>query len=85
MHTKLERRCVACKEPKQQQDMLRIAKINDEIFIDKKNNLGGRGSYVCKNGNCIRLAIKKKLFNRAFRMNIDNSIYDQLGEYEQNN
>lgn len=76
---------MACKESKPQSEMLRLTKIDNQIIIDNKNKLGGRGAYVCKNNDCMKLAIKKKLFNRAFKMNIDNSIYEQLGEYEQNN
>ena len=85
MHTKQVRRCVACRECKHQCEMIRLTKIDNQIYIDKKNSLGGRGAYVCKNEECIKLAVKKKLFNRAFKMNIDNLIYEQLGEYEQNN
>ncbi len=85
MHLKQSRRCVACRQSKLQNEMLRLTKINNQILIDEKNKLGGRGAYVCKNDDCIKLAIKKKLFNRAFKMNVDNSIYDQLGVYEQNN
>ena len=85
MHLKQSRRCVACRQCKLQNEMLRLTKINNQILIDEKNKLGGRGAYVCKNDDCIKLAIKKKLFNRAFKMNVDNSIYDQLGVYEQNN
>ncbi len=85
MHLKQYRKCVACKESKYQYDMLRLTKIDNQITIDKKHALGGHGAYVCKNRDCIELAIKKKLFNKAFKMNIDNSIYIQLGEYEQNN
>ena len=84
MHLKQCRRCVACRQGKLQSEMLRLAKVNNQIIIDDKNKFGGRGAYVCKNNICIKLAVKKKLFNRAFKMNVDNSIYDQLGEYEQN-
>ena len=85
MHIKNERRCVACRENKQQNDMLRIAKINDEFYIDQKYKLGGRGAYICKEKKCIDLCIKKRLLNRAFRTNVSQSIYDKIGEYEQNN
>ncbi|MBR6779155.1 MAG: YlxR family protein [Clostridia bacterium] len=84
MHTKKERRCVACREPKQQSELLRVAKIDNEYIIDKKQKLGGRGAYVCLNKDCINLAIKKRAFNRAFKTNIDSELYVKLGEYEQN-
>ena len=85
MHTKQQRKCVACRECKQQNEMLRIAKINDSFIIDKSQKLGGRGAYICKNNQCISLAINKKMLNRAFKMNLDSSIYEKIGEYEQNN
>lgn len=85
MHIKQVRRCVACRESKQQLEMLRIARVNQEYLIDVSNKLGGRGAYVCKDKKCIDLAIKKKLLNRAFKSNLDMQIYEKLGEYEQNN
>lgn len=85
MHIKQERRCVACRENKQQNEMLRIARVNNNYFIDKTHTLGGRGAYVCINPKCIELTIKKKLLNKSFKSNIDVQIYEKLGEYEQNN
>ena len=85
MHIKQERRCVACRQSKQQAEMLRIAKVNDEYTLDLQNKKGGRGAYVCKNNECIALTIKKRLLNRAFKTNLDSGIYESLGDYEQNN
>lgn len=85
MHIKQERKCVACRENKQQYEMLRIARSNGEYVLDVKNKMGGRGAYVCKNDDCINLTIKKKLLNRAFKSNLDIKIYEALGNYEQNN
>ncbi len=85
MHIKQERRCVACRSAKQQNEMIRFAKINGNIVLDAKNNLGGRGAYVCRAKDCLALTIKKKLLNRAFKMNVDNSVYEKLLEYGENN
>lgn len=85
MHIKQERKCVACRQSNQQCEMLRLARINNEFVFDPKNKFGGRGAYVCKNSNCIQNTIKKKLFNRAFKMNLDSKIYEELERYEQNN
>ena len=85
MHTKQERRCVACKQSKQQNEMLRIARINNQYELDLKHELGGRGAYVCNDKKCIDLTIKKKLLNRSFKSNLDSKIYEMLGDYEQNN
>ena len=85
MHIKQQRKCVACRECKQQNEMLRIAKVNNNFLIDENFKLGGRGAYVCKNNQCVSLTLKKKMLNKAFKMNIDASVYEALGEYEQNN
>ena len=85
MHIKQQRKCVACRESKQQNEMLRIAKVNDCFIIDLNHKLGGRGAYICKNNQCINLAIKKKALNRAFKQNVNASIYEEIGKYEQNN
>lgn len=85
MHEKNFRRCVACRQSKHQNDMLRLSRINGEIVFDYENRLGGRGAYVCKNEDCIKLAIKKRLFNRSFKSNIPIEVYENLEEYAQNN
>jgi len=84
MHIKKERRCVSCRQPKQQNEMLRVAKIGENFILDHNQKLDGRGAYVCKCKECLTLAIKKRAFNRAFKMNIGEDLYKELGEYEKN-
>lgn len=83
-HIKNERRCVACRNVNLQTNLIRFAKINNNIVLDKFYNLQGRGAYVCKNKTCINNTIKKHLLNKTFKMNVDAEVYNQLGEYEQN-
>ncbi len=85
MHIKQERRCVACRQNKQQNEMIRITRLNQEFVIDKDYKLGGRGAYVCKNPQCVNLTIKKKLLNKSYKTNLSNQIYEILEGYEQNN
>lgn len=85
MHIKQNRKCVACRQTRQQNEMLRIARINNEYIIDFDQKLDGRGAYVCKDQKCIDLTIKKRLLNKSFKTNLDVQIYEKLGEYEQNN
>ena len=85
MHIKQNRKCVACRETKQQNEMLRIARTKNEYLIDENHKFGGRGAYICRNQNCLKLTIKKKLLNKSFKSNVNNEIYEKLEEYEQNN
>ena len=39
----------------------------DEVLVDYRGKLPGRGAYTCFNRECIRLAVEKKQFSRAFR------------------
>ena len=85
MHIKRERRCVACREPKTQNELLRLARIDNEYKLDPMHKLGGRGAYVCRTHECINKTISKRMFNRSFKTNLPESIYIELGQYEENN
>lgn len=78
MHTTYERRCVACRQPKLKQEMIRICKTADGIMIDDNQKTGGRGAYVCKNTDCINKVIDKKILHKVFKTAIDNEIYSKL-------
>ncbi|MCQ2556204.1 MAG: YlxR family protein [Clostridia bacterium] len=81
MHIKFERKCVVCKKCKQQQDLLRVAKIEGNYYIDTKHKLGGRGAYICKEDACVKACVEKKMLNRAYKTNIDDSIYQMILNY----
>ncbi len=85
MHIKTERTCIACRTKFQQSEMLRVAKLENKVEIDKNNKLQGRGAYICNNPVCVSSVIKKKLLNRAFKTNLESKIYEDLGDYEKNN
>lgn len=85
MHIKQQRQCIACKKIDNQNNMIRVVKFNNLIAVEKKHSSNGRGAYICNSAECVNLVIKKHLLNRAFKTNLDNSVYQQLGEYEQNN
>lgn len=82
MHIKRERRCVACREPKTQNELLRVARIDNKYILDTMHKLDGRGAYVCKTRECIDKTIKKKMFNKSFKTNVPEDIYIELGKYE---
>ena len=82
MHKKQERTCVACRNKNNQNEMIRVSKINGIVAVEKKHTAFGRGAYICNKKECVDLVIKKKLLNRAFKANLDMEIYNQLGEYE---
>ena len=63
----------------QKDDLLRIVKNKaGEIFVDTTYKAAGRGAYICKNIECIESAEKKNALSRAFKMNVDGGIYEQI-------
>ena len=59
--------------------LIRIVKNKEnEIFIDPTGRANGRGAYVCANQECLTKAIKSKQLNRAFKMDVDDQVYEHL-------
>ena len=70
---------MGCGLMKGKKEMVRILKTpEDEICLDVTGKKNGRGAYVCKSGECLRMARKNKGLERSFKMNIQSEIYDAL-------
>lgn len=54
------RKCVGCMSIKPKKELLRIVRTDKEIFIDSKQKMPGRGAYICKDLECLKLAMKEK-------------------------
>lgn len=75
------RMCVACREMQPKRNLIRIVKNNEgEIFVDKTFKANGRGAYLCANLSCLEKAIKTKALNRAFKCEIDASVFEKIKE-----
>ena len=72
------RQCIGCGEMKGKKDMMRVLKTDDGICLDATGKKNGRGAYVCKNGDCLKLARKNKGLERSFKMSIPVEVYDTL-------
>ncbi|NCB48437.1 MAG: YlxR family protein [Clostridia bacterium] len=71
--------CIACRQMKDKCELIRIVKgEQNQVNIDEKQKANGRGAYVCKNLECIEKCCKQKSLNRAFKCNVDQSVFDKL-------
>ena len=75
-----QRMCVVCREMKERNELLRVAKVKDDFLIDLTNRAGGRGAYICKNRECLDSARKKSVFERSFSGHVPTEVYDKLEE-----
>ncbi len=73
------RQCVGCGEMKGKKDMMRVLRTAEgDICLDITGKKNGRGAYLCKSGECLKMARKNKGLERSFKMSIPNEVYDSL-------
>ena len=57
-----ERMCVACRQMRPKNELLRIVNTVDGVAVDGTGKLNGRGVYLCRCKECVTKAIKSKGF-----------------------
>ena len=72
------RLCTSCRCRKSKSDLFRVVSDSNHLVLDIKKTADGRGAYVCKNEECIRLASKRHSLERSLKAESDEEIYDQL-------
>lgn len=75
------RMCTGCGEMFDKRTLVRVVKSpQGEVSLDLTGKKAGRGAYVCNNTECLKKARKKKAFERAFQMQIDEAVYNKMEE-----
>lgn len=73
------RRCIACNNQKEKQELLRIIRNpQKELEIDLTGKKNGRGAYICKKEECLNLAKKTKRLERALEVNVKEEFYEEI-------
>ena len=68
-----ERTCMGCGRKTYKKDLLRfVVHDNEEVLFDSKQNMPGRGGYLCPKQTCFSLAGKKR--KKAVRLRRANKI-----------
>ena len=76
------RKSVVSNEVIDKRDLLRIVKNKEgEIFIDPTGKANGSGAYIKLDNAEALEAKKKKVFNRSFNMEVEESFYDEWIAY----
>jgi predicted RNA-binding protein YlxR (DUF448 family) len=53
---------------REKRDLVRVVRTPEgEVRIDPTGRCNGRGAYLCRDWNCLRAALKRKGFERAFK------------------
>jgi len=77
-----ERTCIGCRKKQAKDKMLRLVfRPPDTVLVDARQNLPGRGAYLCKSRDCWQLARKRRALARAFRTHVPAACYETLTAY----
>lgn len=74
------RTCVVTREKLPKQELLRIVKFNDQVFIDETGKQNGKGCYIKKDKNVLEQARKNKAIERALEIEIEDTVYDEISK-----
>lgn len=75
------RQCVGCGEMVDKREMMRVVKTpEDDITLDFKGKMNGRGAYICKKAECLERALKNKGLERSLKVSIPDEIKMKLKE-----
>ncbi len=86
------RKCSGCGEMKPKRELVRIVKapdVTDEngeviekgaISLDLTGKKPGRGAYICRNAECLRIARKARRFEKSLSCQIPDDIYNGMEE-----
>ena len=75
------RQCVGCGEMVDKRDMMRVVKTpENDITLDFKGKMNGRGAYICKKAECLEKALKNNGLERSLKVSIPDEIKMKLKE-----
>ena len=72
------RKCTGCNEMKEKKAMMRVLKCEEGIILDTTGKKNGRGAYLCKSAECLKLAAKNRGLERSLKVQIPKEVYEAL-------
>ena len=73
------RSCVVIKEKLPKRELLRIVKNNEnKVFVDLTGKANGRGAYIKKELDVLKIAKEKKILEKHLEIAIDDSVYETI-------
>ena len=73
-----KRMCLITRKMLPKSELIRIVKVNDKIIVDEKQKIQSRGFYVSKDLEALKDFKKKKVLNKAFKMEVAEKVYDEV-------
>ena len=75
------RMCSGCGEMKPKKELVRVVRDSEgNISLDLTGKKNGRGAYICRSAECLKMARKNKRIDRSFGVQITDDIYNRMEE-----
>ena len=72
------RRCVVCRQVHHKSELVRVVKSGENFSVDESGKAAGRGAYVCKSSACAAALMKRRNFDKIFKVKLPNEIYEKI-------
>ena len=73
------RKCLATNESFPKNELLRIVRTPEgEVKVDTTGKLNGKGAYISKSKEALKILKDKRLLNKALEVNVDDSVYKEI-------
>jgi predicted RNA-binding protein YlxR (DUF448 family) len=73
------RTCVACRTERPKRELVRVVRTPDgSVVLDPTGRRAGRGAYLCADGACWSVALKKHSLERALEVPLPPDLHDRL-------
>lgn len=73
------RMCVGCRESRDKRELIRVVRSPDgEVSLDPTGKKPGRGAYVCRKAECLKLAIKRRQLERQLEITLTEEVSQGL-------
>jgi len=70
---------MGCREQKPKNELIRVVRSpQGEVSLDFRGKTPGRGAYLCRDGACLKKAVKSRALERALSVPIPGEVYERL-------
>jgi predicted RNA-binding protein YlxR (DUF448 family) len=73
------RTCVGCRTERAKRELVRVVRLpSGDVVMDSTGKLSGRGAYLCADGTCWTLALRRGALERALAVPLPSELRDRL-------
>ena len=74
------RTCIGCGAQRPKKELIRLSRDDGRIVIETTGEQLGRGAYLCPSKSCFQGAVKRKTFQKALSITLDEAGVEALAK-----